>query len=235
MAAPETNPERAPEQLNMDGTDSSFASVSAPRGAPSNDVEFATGPHVRVSVAAIFFTLWYVSERVSLVPFILFWTASTSALWCTCYDVVLSLGPVPVCLFRKRIPYERICDIAVINSRLSACCILARRLACIWQPEGFMYGSALGKCHIDIVLRIEGGGMANLFQAQRLLVSVCDPDAMTACVTFRKQNGPRARNSFKFHPPGSFLTSTLCDACRVLAEPWHSAAALPDAENGRRR
>ena len=33
-------------------------------------------------------------------------TASTSALWCTPEGVVLSLGPVPLCIFRRRIPYR---------------------------------------------------------------------------------------------------------------------------------
>ena len=34
-------------------------------------------------------------------------TASTSALWCTPEGIVVSLGPIPLCLFRKRIPYRR--------------------------------------------------------------------------------------------------------------------------------
>ena len=34
-------------------------------------------------------------------------TASTSALWCTAEEIVVSLGPIPVCLFRKKIPYRQ--------------------------------------------------------------------------------------------------------------------------------
>eukprot|EP00913_Durusdinium_trenchii_P021092 g19821.t1 len=79
-------------------------------------------------------------------------TGSTSALWCTQEGLVVSLGPVPLCLFRRRIPYRDIESVHILRGRLNAL-VLALRSACAMQPFGFVYALTLGKDIIDIRLQ----------------------------------------------------------------------------------
>ncbi|CAJ1338959.1 unnamed protein product [Effrenium voratum] len=84
--------------------------------------ELSSGPHLRGSVVVVCLLLWLAARfwipQASMIPFVMLCTASTSALWCTPEGIVVSLGPIPLCLFRKRIPYRDVASVHVLRGRL---------------------------------------------------------------------------------------------------------------------
>jgi len=147
-------------------------------------------------------------------------TFTTSALWCTPRDVVISLGPVPVCTLRQRIPFENIASITVLTKRMLIVRALLRQGVQIWQPLNIIYGLTLGKPLIDIVLKQPQP--LKFYASRRYLVSVDKPQDIIAHVTFRQQNGPDVPlpASHPPPPPAGAFTLVICDAFAMFLSPW---------------
>mmetsp|Transcript_109593 Transcript_109593/g.353744 ORF Transcript_109593/g.353744 Transcript_109593/m.353744 type:complete len:174 (-) Transcript_109593:395-916(-) len=121
LSLPETSspsepvPTRAvpPRQCQIDAESPGLNAIAEPvLGLQAPGSELASGPHLRAAVLLSFVALWALAHnwvpQLTIVPFVLLCTTSTSALWCMPNEVVLSLGPVPVCFFRRRIPYKAV-------------------------------------------------------------------------------------------------------------------------------
>ncbi|CAE7729540.1 unnamed protein product, partial [Symbiodinium necroappetens] len=136
---------------------SSSATCSKTAQSGWDIAELASGPHLRGIVMVVSVAFWFAARtwlpQISMLPFIMLCTASTSALWCTPEGVVVSLGPVPICIFRRRIPYRDITSIVVVRGRKSVAVAMAKHLFRLWQPFGYVYALTLGKDVVDIRLR----------------------------------------------------------------------------------
>merc|ERR1712216_1050766 len=166
--------------------------VSAGVPMDSDRVELVSGPHLRAVVAGAAFVLWLIvriwggHSQLYCLPIALLCTASTSALWCTSTEIAVSLGPVPVCFFRKRIPYQDIVSVAIVRGRFrQISTLLLQGLTRPWQPHGFIYGLTLGKDLIDVTLQHnpDGPSKSRLWPS-RLLVSVDEAEGIVAHVLF---------------------------------------------------
>ncbi|CAE7825157.1 unnamed protein product [Symbiodinium sp. CCMP2592] len=171
--------------------------------------ELASGPHLRGIVMVVSLAFWFAARtwlpQISMLPFVMLCTASTSALWCTPEGVVVSLGPVPLCIFRRRIPYRDITSIVVVRGRKSVAVAMAKHLFRLWQPFGYVYALTLGKDVVDIRLHhckekesaddISSAPAGSWLPWLRcspctLLVSVDKADDVVAHVQFRSEHGP---------------------------------------------
>jgi hypothetical protein len=210
------------------------ASSTTPAGnsAENDRVELVSGPHLRAVVGAACFVLWLAVRlweghmQLYLLPVLLLCTASTSALWCTPTELAVSLGPVPVCFFRRRINYKEIASVTIVRGRLQQFAKLAWQGATRpWQLHGFVYGLTIGKDLIDISLqRTEDSLPPSRLWPKRLLVSVDEAEGIVAHVLFRQKHGsqvpvltPQPR-----HPIMGPVRWVLCDACDVLVQPWRT-------------
>lgn len=212
----------APEQCQIGVKDA--CSDNSPAQQLSQQVELVSGPHMRSVFLVITFMLAILSvifvPRSIIISIMFGVTLTTSALWCTPRDVVISLGPVPVCMLRQRIPYENIASITVLNKRRLVVQALLQQGMRIWQPLNVIYGLTLGKPLIDIVLKQPQP--LRFYASQRYLVSVDKPQDIIAHVTFRQENGPNVPLPASHPPPppkGSF-TLVICDAFAMFMSPW---------------
>lgn len=233
FASDVSNPSGAlpPGQCRIDGDSHHAAVIAAPMTSYSPAAELTSGPHLRAVVLVVFALLWLVSRewapQLALFPFVLLCTTSTSALWCLPHEVVLSLGPVPICLFRRRIPYSRIASITVVQGRLRVLCALVRRGLRLWQPLGIAYGLTFGKALINIVLRADSDRSAQWSlrdcSQQPLLISVDDAEDVLAYVLFRQEHGAEAPlpTSLISHPPEVQARWVWCDVFDILLR-WHA-------------
>lgn len=173
-------------------------------GAPAADAaqaaslrpELTSGPHLRASVVAacgaLFVAMRLWAPQASLLPFVLLACTSTSALWCLPGELVISLGPVPVCFLRRRIPYAEIASIQEVRGSLRAAGALGRRLLRPWRPLGFAYGLTLGKELIDLELHPAAQSAQGYFLGQPVLISVDEAEEVIAHVLFRQKYGATA-------------------------------------------
>jgi len=171
---------------------------SAPSG--TQEADLTSGPHLRAVVLVLFLLLWVVvrdwASQLTILPVTFVCTMSTSAMWCMPHELVVSLGPVPVCFFRRRIPYKDIASVQIVTGRLRILSILACRGIRFWRPLGFVYGLTFGKALVDIELKGEaanGSSQAAKGSAlirQPLLVSVDDACDVIEYVKFRQEHGP---------------------------------------------
>lgn len=227
-----------------------LAQPAASKGSESTDggtsAERTSGPHLRAVVilgCALFWVatrLW--AQQISLLPFILLChprcTMSTSAMWCTPTELVVSLGPVPMCLLRRRILYKDIASVTVVHGRFQVLRVLLTRSLRLWEPFGFVYGLTIGKSVVDIALNVpehrgqgdleEGGSKRprarwQCWEMQPLLVSVDDADDVVAYILFRQEHGPEAPlpESLMLRSQGGKARWVWCDALDVLLS-WHS-------------
>lgn len=194
-------------------------------GGPNgrDDVEYAARPQLRAAVlfvcAVLSIAMLRWGRQMVVLPILCFLTTGTSTIWCTPTEFIIALGPVPMCMTQRRIPYE---DISSVTHVRGCCCALATilgRLLRLWQPLGFGYGLTLGKDLLDIRLQpsFTDGGSAKLraFWPQRMLVSVDDAEGIIAHVNFRKEHGSRVvlPASFRSPAPTSSVSQwVLCDA-----------------------
>lgn len=175
------------------------AEPGAARGMLKQDPatpDLISGPHLRGVVVVACIALWvatrYWAQQLSIVPFAMLACNSTSALWCMPQELIISLGPIPVCFLRRRIPYEDIESIEVIKGRLHILGLLLRRGVCFWQPLGCAYGLTVGKALIDVKLTAEaltGPAHGRCLRGGRVLISVDDAEEVVARVEFRKEHG----------------------------------------------
>lgn len=215
--------------------DAAGTAVVLPGG--DDRIELTSGPHLRAAIVGVCVVLWLLLRafggqlQIYALPAMLLCTMSTSALWCTSNDIVLSLGPVPTCFFRRRIPYKDIDSIAIVRGRLHVLVALLRQgITRPWQPHGYIYGLTLGKDLIDVTMRdgAEVRKRDRLFP-RRLLVSVDEADNVVAHVRFRQQYGaqmplltPEPRHQAIAGP----VRWVLCDACDILLQPWRTMEPL---------
>ncbi|CAE7327325.1 unnamed protein product, partial [Symbiodinium pilosum] len=206
----------APDQQRIDadveaavsgGRDDKIASTTAQGW---DNPELSSGPHLRGLVVVASLLFWFATRlwlpQVSMLPFVMLCTASTSALWCTQEGVVVSLGPVPLCIFRRRIPYRDIAAIMVIRGRKSVAAAVAKHFLCLWQPFGYAYALTLGKEIVHIRLRHDeeknhadtrlSALPISWLSWQRcgsrtMLVSVDKADDVVAHTQFRSEHGPQ--------------------------------------------
>jgi len=188
--------------------------------------ELTSGPHLRGVVFVAVALLWLATQewapQLAILPVALLCTASTSALWCMPHEVVVSLGPVPVCFFRRRILYKNIASITIVQGRLRVLTAIACRGVRFWRPFGFVYGLTLGKAVVDIVLRADP--VSGLQPAEHpLLLSVDDAEDVVAYVLFRQQHGPEAPlpTSLLACQPAGRATWIWCDLLDLLLR-WHA-------------
>lgn len=233
----------APSQQHID------AEQALPTGpaAPPDQAEYAAKPHLRavviVASAGFFFLVRHLGHQVAALPVMMFLVSATSTLWCTPRELVLALGPVPTCLFQRRIPYSEIVSIVVVRGRFQTLAALMSQGARLWQPHGWAYGLTLGKDLVDVRLK---SGKIKGFWPSRILVSVDDPDDVVALMNFRRQSGPDVPLPGVRHSPhpidsvsqrvlcDAFGTTQLvtCDACDVLLLPFQTAVASPPSDLG---
>ncbi|CAE6924222.1 PRMT5 [Symbiodinium natans] len=181
--------------------------------------------------------------QISMLPFVMLCTASTSALWCTPEGVVLSLGPVPLCIFRRRIPYRDITSVAVVRGRKSVATTMAKNFLRLWQPFGYVYALTLGKDVVDIRLRhCKEKGVADssspalpenlpsswlpwhCCNSCTLLVSVDKADDVVAHAQFRSEHGPLAPLPDSLRSNEVQATAkkwVVCDIFEMLLS-WHA-------------
>lgn len=263
LAAPEVA--LAPGQLTLGGgTDKTYAArrptaaaacsgdgaAAASSREPQPRPELASGPHLRASVVAACAALFAIARlwapQASLIPFVLLCTTSTSALWCMSEELVISLGPVPVCFLRRRIAYGEVRSVTEVRGGLRTASALAQRVLRPWRPLGFAYGLTLGKELIDLELLPEAQASHGYFMRQPVLVSVDQAEDVIAHVLFRQKYGKDAPL------PASLLArsavgrgarpvkwvvldaldmllswhaqnSTACDACSLILAPIQAA------------
>lgn len=158
--------------------------------------ELTSGPHLRAFVLVVVLVLIVLAILINvqalIVPLVLLCTTSTSALWCMPGELVISLGPIPVCFLRRRIPYSEIRSIAEVRGRLNTAGLLARRMAQPWRPLGFGYGLTLGKDLIDIDLHPEARKKQGYFMRQPVLISVDQAEDVLSHVLFKQKYGAEA-------------------------------------------
>lgn len=193
--------------------------------------ERVSGPHLRavvlVTSTALFFAarVWF--PEVSLFLFMLICTTSSSALWCTPNELVLSLGPIPVCFFRRRIQYKDIASVTIIRGRFQVFAALARRSLRLWQPLGFAYGLTLGKALIDIIPQSADDDTTKkarkCFTKHSILVSVDAADDIIAHILFRQQHGPETPlpASLVVNTNDKLVKWVWCDLLELLLS-WHA-------------
>eukprot|EP00929_Paragymnodinium_shiwhaense_P023049 TRINITY_DN14523_c0_g1_i3.p1 TRINITY_DN14523_c0_g1~~TRINITY_DN14523_c0_g1_i3.p1 ORF type:complete len:203 (+),score=23.28 TRINITY_DN14523_c0_g1_i3:112-720(+) len=160
-------------------------------------------------------------------PLALMGTLSTCALWCTNRELVLSLGPVPVCIFRRRFPYQDIASVTVVQGRSAVLRAVLSTGAVFWQPFGYLYGLTLGKALIDVVLEPDSTSRKALGRwGNHLLISVDEAEDIAALIEFRKQHGPEAPLPAPLAAArprlvaGDRATWVWCDLCDLFFEPW---------------
>jgi len=180
-------------------------------------------------VAFVFF--WFVTRewapQLTILPFILLCTTSTSALWCLPHEVVVSLGPIPVCFFKRRIPYKDIASVNVVQGRLPVLSALVCRSLRLWRPFGFAYGLTFGKALVDIVLQAESSSgdqkTKDNCTRQPFLVSVDDANDIVDYVLFRQKHGADAPLpvSLLARPHNGRVKWVMCDLLDVLLR-WHA-------------
>merc|ERR1711971_550512 len=129
----------------------------------------------------------------------------------TRHALILSLGPIPLCVFRQEIAYTDIASINVIRGRCHVLQAIWQHIV-TWQPLAFAYGLALGPAAVD--LAIEPSGPCDTLKGccwlkalllgtpiqktassdayLSMLVSTSDADALVAQVRFRQVHGPLA-------------------------------------------
>lgn len=202
-------------------------------------LEVSSGPHLRGIVVIVSIALWFAARtwipQASMLPVLLLCTASTSALWCTQEEIVVSLGPIPVCLFRKKIPYRDIESVHILRGRLNAAARVLRRI-CMIQPFGFAYALTLGKDVVDIRLlqasNKESSAMMRFVEwmfcgvgVSSVLVSVDEAEDVVAHVLFRSENGPTGplpASLVRAQPKdASKVQWVLCDFLDLLLS-WHA-------------
>lgn len=180
-SADEDGGRAAATQCNSQGRE--IASGTSPR------TELMSGPHVRAIVAIACFALWCLTRRflpdASLIPFVIVCTTLSSAMWCTPAEIIVSLGPIPVCFLRRHIAYRDVVSVSVVNGRCHALSLLLQRGLRPWQPLGFALGLTIGKPLLDLEVSLPTSQ-----DSLRLLVSVDRPEDVIAQVHFRQQNGP---------------------------------------------
>lgn len=163
---------------------------------PQAQAELTSGPHLRASVMLVALVLLVVTHlkapQASIIPFMLLATTSTEALWCMPGELIVSLGPVPTCFLRRRIPYSDIASITEVRGRLRSTGLLLRRMLRFWRPLGFAYGLTLGKELVDIDLVPEAKKTAGYFMQQPILISVDQAEDIIAHVLYRQKYGPDA-------------------------------------------
>merc|ERR1712048_1330357 len=100
------------------------ARTIAGEALPSFGVEAVSGPHLRSVVVVLCIAVWlfgrqwhWWSPQLSMFPLVALFTTSSNSLWCTPHELILSLGPVPVCIFRRRFPYQDIASVSVVSGR----------------------------------------------------------------------------------------------------------------------
>eukprot|EP00971_Amphidinium_carterae_P008173 161494-Amphidinium_carterae.2 len=176
-------------------------------------------------------------------PILVLGTASTSALWLTGKELVMSLGPVPVCIFRHRIPYTDIISVTAVPAGWPALFALARRWACLWRPMGYVHAMTLNKPLIEVRWRCRMGvcgpymeaGLPSSFEAV-FLASVDSAQDIILHVNWRKSyagddvEAPQRDDQAKalsHRPPLESLAAPsrkvrwiLMDACEMLMSPW---------------
>jgi len=193
----------------------------------TQQADLMSGPHFRSVVLVMFVLLWIVvrswASQLTIIPVTFACTVSTSALWCMPHELVVSLGPVPVCFFRRRIPYKDIASVQIVTGRLKILSILACRGIRFWRPLGFLYGLTFGKALVDIELKGESA-KGNTLLRQPLLVSVDDAYDVVDYVKFRQDHGPHV-------PVPEMLLATpqrakqkhwvVCDLLDLLLR-WHA-------------
>merc|ERR1712183_532382 len=171
---------------------------AASAGIPveSDRVELVSGPHLRSVVAWVCFLLWLAVRiweghaQLYLLPAVLLCTTSTSALWCTPTELAVSLGPVPVCFFRRRITYKDIASVKIVRGRFRQFATLMWQGGTrFWQPHGYMYGLTLGKALVEISLQQTEATAKIMWWPSRLLVSVDEAEGVVAHVLFRQKYG----------------------------------------------
>jgi len=215
--------------------------------------ERTSGPHLRAVVMIASVILWFAARtwapQLSMLPFAMFCTTTTSALWCTAEGLVISLGPVPVCIFRRRIPYRDIASVTVVRGRLAVLETLMRRGLRLWQPLGFAYGLTLGKALVDISLQPSEDTTAMPAEEERqnfwnclsarlgfghawegccsmptLLVSVDEAEDVVAHIRFRCQHGASVPLPHSLTPVAEDKAKTkwvVCDVLELLLS-WHA-------------
>mmetsp|Transcript_87512 Transcript_87512/g.155218 ORF Transcript_87512/g.155218 Transcript_87512/m.155218 type:complete len:311 (+) Transcript_87512:37-969(+) len=211
--------------------------------------ERRSGPHLRAVVIIASALFWLATRtwapQLSMLPFAMFCTTTSSALWCTAEGLVISLGPVPVCVFRRRIPYRDIASVTVVRGRWAVLDTLLRRGIRLWQPLGFAYGLTLGKALVDISLQPaeDSGSPApeeeprtfwSRFSARLgcqgccsvspLLISVDEAEDIVAHIRFRCQHGVSAPLPHSLIPAAEEKAQAkwvVCDVFELLLS-WHA-------------
>jgi len=256
MSAPPSGNSQAPGQISISGdrlgTGSASAGWDAEQGggsitpADADRVELVSGPHLRAAIAGVAFVVWLIVRlwgghgQLYILPAIVLCTASTSALWCTPTELAVSLGPVPVCFFRRRIAYEEVGNVTVVRGQLRQIATVAwQAITRPWQPHGFMYGLTMGKDMIDVTLvqRPDAPPKSRLWPT-RLLISVDEADAVVDHVAFRKQYGNSKKVVLLADKRDPIVSGpvrwVLCDACDILLQPWRTMEPMALFSDGRR-
>eukprot|EP00928_Gymnodinium_smaydae_P054582 TRINITY_DN38328_c0_g1_i1.p1 TRINITY_DN38328_c0_g1~~TRINITY_DN38328_c0_g1_i1.p1 ORF type:complete len:319 (+),score=49.03 TRINITY_DN38328_c0_g1_i1:81-1037(+) len=203
---------------------------------PCSFVEAVAGPHLRAAVLAVWSACWWWGRRWSWwtpqLTMLLFFAAATtasSAVWCTSEDLVLSLGPIPVCIFRRRFPYKDIASIAVVRGRWGTIGAMLQRGPPGWRFFSLAYGLTLGKPVVEVTLEPDCAGLRAMGRcAGPLLLSVDDAEDIVELVRFRKEHGPEA--SLPPSLAGLRLAAAeaasarwvWCDICDPFVRPWNS-------------
>lgn len=158
--------------------------------------ELTSGPHLRSVVLLFVVALFVVTavwiQQAMIVPLVLLCTTTTSALWCMPGELVISMGPIPVCFLRRRIPYGEIRSVTEVRGRLRTAGAVVRRMMQPWRPLGFGYGLTLGKDLIDIELVPSAKKTQGYFMSQPVLISVDQAEDIISHVLFKQKYGSGA-------------------------------------------
>eukprot|EP00927_Polykrikos_kofoidii_P030354 TRINITY_DN26123_c0_g1_i1.p1 TRINITY_DN26123_c0_g1~~TRINITY_DN26123_c0_g1_i1.p1 ORF type:complete len:320 (-),score=36.85 TRINITY_DN26123_c0_g1_i1:57-1016(-) len=221
------------------GMSSAVAAVAAAArtaaGQPAPTIADAiSGPHLRTVVVAVSVSVWlwgrgysWWTTQCCMPPLFFALTVATSAVWCTPKELVISLGPIPVCIFRRRFPYQDIRSVTVVRSGISTLNTVLRKGARPWRVHSYIYALTIGKAVIDIALEPESPSYKALGNfGGSLLISVDEAHNIAELVLFRKQHGvdaplPAALAALK--PTFAQVTGTRWvwfDVCDVLFRPW---------------
>eukprot|EP00927_Polykrikos_kofoidii_P081854 TRINITY_DN7972_c0_g1_i3.p1 TRINITY_DN7972_c0_g1~~TRINITY_DN7972_c0_g1_i3.p1 ORF type:complete len:340 (-),score=45.28 TRINITY_DN7972_c0_g1_i3:67-1086(-) len=173
---------------------------SAAGQPPPKTVDATSGPYLRTTIVltCITFLLWmrhfaFLAPTLCMTPLVVAMTTGTSVLWCTPTELIVSLGPLPVCIFRRRFSYQDIRSVTAVQGRFRAFTAMFRKAICFWRIYGYIYAWTLGKEMIDI--EVEPGSPAYKAFAcfdGHLLVAVDEAWHVAELVLFRKEHGADA-------------------------------------------
>lgn len=233
FSAPSPQAEQAEEQDPAQGVFAWSPVVSrAELRQLSTSAELASGPHLRAFVVVFCAVLWLAvrewAPKFTMVPLVGLLCTSTSALWCMPNELVISLGPVPACFFRRRIAYEDIQHVAVVRGRLRILQAFAQRVLKPWQPLGGLYGLTLGKAVIEVSLKakqpVDGDARRARCSHDVYLISVDEADDIVDHILFRREHGPLAPLPARLvaaPPPSDGIRWVVCDLIDMLLS-WHA-------------